>query len=264
MKYGTCTTPAGAGALQDNTKNFPSILQLELSFICCKTLIVVHSPTLNLPCLSPQPVPYGRSCHSVFQSIVTVPINAKNTQNVVSLIPSLCGTKSSSWALPIWKKHLSTFLRKTAAQDHTNISCVPCFAALPSQPGASNYFMWQYTNADNFIQCHCKNFFNFIHLKSWYLYLQTQYLYLQTRQLHQQDLLLSDVKVVFKILKRTWKNLVSVETKSNLRTFFLFPVQRLHSSFQVALLFSKYTSKYLCYIKKNPEIMDNDMVTKII
>lgn len=111
-------------------------------------------------------------------------------------------------------------------------------------------YHWQYTTADNFWQCHCRNFFNFIHLESWYLHLQTQYLYLQTRQLHQQDLLLSDVKVLFKILKRTWKNLVSVETKSNLRTFFLFPVQCLHSSFQVVLLLSKHTSKYLCYTKK--------------
>lgn len=57
MKNSTCTTPAGAGALQDNTKNFPRILQLELSFTCYKTLIPVHSSTLSLPCLSPHPVP---------------------------------------------------------------------------------------------------------------------------------------------------------------------------------------------------------------
>lgn len=77
MKHGTCTTPAGAGALQDNTKNFPSILQLELSFICYKTLILVHSFTLNAPCLSPHSVPkwekmpkhFSEHCYTPYKCI---------------------------------------------------------------------------------------------------------------------------------------------------------------------------------------------------
>lgn len=75
MKYGTCTTPAGAGTLQDNTKNFPSILQVELSCICYNTLTVVHCSTLNLPCFSPHPVPkweklpqcFSERCYSPYK-----------------------------------------------------------------------------------------------------------------------------------------------------------------------------------------------------
>lgn len=80
-----------------------------------------HPPLIYLhPAFLPILCPNGRSCHSIFQSIVTVPINAKNTRNVVSVMPSLCGTKSSSWALHMKGAFIHTS-KENSCEDHTSI-----------------------------------------------------------------------------------------------------------------------------------------------
>lgn len=179
MKNGTCTTPAGAGAWQDNPKIFPRILQLELSFTCYKTLTPVHSSTLNLPCLSPHPVPKQE----------------KLPQHFSERSYSKC-KEHTKWcfsnAIHTWYQHLfvsppyirniHTFKENSCLGPHKYLMYYMLSCTSLSIRSFKLFHVTIYQCY--FWQCHFKNFLNFIHLKSWYLFLQTKYLYFQTRQLH--------------------------------------------------------------------------------